>query len=62
MDFLRPEVFTSYAEVKNILSDVISEEKTPLQNAKLFLNTCTIISVIKKALPMWKLKQKKYGN
>ena len=28
-----PEVFASYAEVKNILSDEISEEKTPLQNA-----------------------------
>src|ERR1700712_1106371 len=35
MDFLRPEMFISYAEVKNILSNVISEEITPLQNAKL---------------------------
>jgi transglutaminase-like putative cysteine protease len=36
MDFLKPEIFISYDEVKNILNDIISEEKTPLQNAIAF--------------------------
>ncbi len=33
MDFLNPEIFASAEEVKNLLSDWIREEKTPLQNA-----------------------------
>jgi transglutaminase-like putative cysteine protease len=36
MDFLKPENFISYDEVKNILNEIISEEKTPLQNAVAF--------------------------
>jgi len=36
MDFLKPEIFISYDEVKNILNEIISEEKTPLQNAIAF--------------------------
>src|ERR1700690_4351018 len=33
MDFLKPEIFPSCNEVKNILDEFISQEKTPLQNA-----------------------------
>lgn len=33
LDFLKEEPFASYDEVKNILGEIISEEKTPLQNA-----------------------------
>ena len=33
LDFMKPEVFLSYAEVKNVLNNLISGEKTPLQNA-----------------------------
>ena len=33
MDFLAPEVFNSYGDVKNELSTIVTLEKTPLQNA-----------------------------
>ncbi len=33
MDFLKPEVFSSYDDVRNILNDFVTEEKTPLQNS-----------------------------
>jgi Transglutaminase-like enzymes, putative cysteine proteases len=33
IDFLQPEVFNSHEEVKNILTEFINAEKTPLQNA-----------------------------
>ncbi len=33
MDFLKPEIFPSYEEVKNTLKEFVSEEKTPLENA-----------------------------
>ena len=36
MDFLKPEIFISYDEVRNILNEIINEEKTPLQNAITF--------------------------
>ncbi len=35
MDFLTQETFNSYGDVKNELSNIVSEEKTPLQNASL---------------------------
>ncbi|MDQ6889758.1 MAG: transglutaminase family protein, partial [Bacteroidota bacterium] len=64
MDFLKPEVFTSSEEVKQILSDVISEEKTPLQNGILLseyvYNNFTyqkgITSVETKTEDVWQLK------
>ena len=64
MDFLIPEVFVSHAEVKNILSNVISEEKTPLQNAILlseyvynnFSYQKGITSVESKTEEVWQLK------
>jgi transglutaminase-like putative cysteine protease len=64
MDFLIPEVFISYADVKNILSNVVSEEKTPLQNA-IFLSEYVynnfnyqkgITSVETKTEEVWQLK------
>ncbi|MGH2563313.1 MAG: transglutaminase family protein [Ginsengibacter sp.] len=36
MDFLNPEIFASFAEVKNTLSEIMNEEKTPLQNGIAF--------------------------
>ncbi len=64
MDFLMPEIFISYAEVKDILSNVISEEKTPLQNAKLlseyvynnFSYQKGITNVETKTEEVWQLK------
>ena len=64
MDFLLPEVFVSYADVKNILSNVISEEKTPLQNAILlaeyvysnFSYQKGITNVETKTEEVWQLK------
>ena len=64
MDFLIPEVFISYTDVKNILSNVISEEKTPLQNALLlseyvynnFSYQKGITSVETKTDEVWQLK------
>ncbi|MEP6927741.1 MAG: transglutaminase family protein [Ginsengibacter sp.] len=64
MDFLIPEVFISYAEVKNVLSDVVSEEKTPLQNAILlseyvynnFSYQKGITNVETKTEEVWQLK------
>ena len=64
MDFLIPEVFISYADVKNTLSSIISEEKTPLQNAILlseyvynnFSYQKGITSVETKTEEVWQLK------
>jgi transglutaminase-like putative cysteine protease len=64
MDFLIPGVFISYADVKNILSNMISEEKTPLQNAILlseyvynnFSYQKGITNVESKTEEVWQLK------
>jgi len=64
MDFLKPEVFASYTEVKNTLTSIISEEKTPLQNAVLlseyvynnFNYQKGITSVETKTEDVWQLK------
>lgn len=64
MDFLIHEVFISYPEVKNILSNFISEERTPLQNAILlseyvynnFSYQKGITSVETRTEEVWQLK------
>ena len=56
MDFLKPENFVSHDEVKNILNEIIDEEKTPLKMPQHFPNMYIIISLIKKASPMSKPK------
>jgi transglutaminase-like putative cysteine protease len=64
MDFMVPETFNSYEEVKNILSEIVSEEKTPMQNAILLseyvYNNFTyqkgITSVETKTEDVWELK------
>ncbi|MEO8766664.1 MAG: transglutaminase family protein [Ginsengibacter sp.] len=64
MDFLKPEVFTSYADVKVILSGEVSGEKTPLQNATIlseyvynnFSYQKGITSVETKTEEVWQLK------
>lgn len=64
MDFIKPEIFTSAEEVKNILSHVIDSEKTPLQNASMlseyvynnFNYQKGITSVETKIEDVWKLK------
>ncbi len=35
IDFLKPEVFNSASEIKNILNDIVNEELSPLKNATL---------------------------
>jgi transglutaminase-like putative cysteine protease len=64
MDFLTPEVFSSYSEAKDILSYLMSDEKTPLQNATVlsdyvytnFNYQKGITSVETKLEEVWKLK------
>lgn len=64
MDFLKPEFFPSSAEVKKILKDFVTEEKTPLQNAtalsEYVYNTFTykkgITNVGTKTEEVWQLK------
>ena len=63
-DFLKQESFPSYNDVKNVLSGVVTREKTPLQNA-IFLSEYVydnftyqkgITSVETKTEEVWKLK------
>jgi transglutaminase-like putative cysteine protease len=64
MDFLKPEVFNSYEEVKNILNEIMTREKTPLQNATAlseyvytnFIYQKGITNVETKTEDIWKLK------
>ncbi len=64
MDFLKPEVFDSYEEVKNILGEIIITEKTPLHNATVlseyvynnFAYQKGITNVETKTEDIWKLK------
>ncbi len=64
MDFLKPEAFGSSEEVKNILNELVSEEKTPFQNAKVlseyiynnFLYQTGITNVETKTEEVWNLK------
>ena len=64
MDFMVPEVFISGEEVKNALSKIVSEDKTPLQNSILlseyvynnFSYKKGITSVESKTEDVWKLK------
>jgi transglutaminase-like putative cysteine protease len=64
MDFLKPEIFRSYEDVKNILSEIINFEKTPLQNATAlseyvyynFMYQKGITNVETKTEEVWKLK------
>lgn len=64
MDFLKPEAFGSSEEVKNILNDLVSEEKTPFQNAGIlseyiynnFLYQAGITNVETKTEEVWNLK------
>lgn len=64
MDFLKPETFTSNEEVRNILSEIVDEEKTPLQNGLIlseyvynnFNYQKGITSVETKIDDVWKLK------
>ena len=64
MDFLKPEIFASAEEVRNILSEIISEERTPLENAtrlsEYLYNNFTykkgITSVETKTEEVWRLK------
>jgi transglutaminase-like putative cysteine protease len=64
LDFLKQESFSSSHEVKNALSKIVSQEKTPLQNA-IFLSEYVydnfsyqkgLTSVETKTEEVWKLK------
>ncbi|MDQ6903088.1 MAG: transglutaminase family protein [Bacteroidota bacterium] len=64
MDFMVPEIFISREEVKNVLSEIMNEDKTPLQNSILlseyvynnFSYKKGITSVESKTEDVWKLK------
>ena len=64
MDFLKPEIFPSGTEIKNILNDFVNEENTPLQNAtalsEYVYNNFTyqkgITNVESKTEEVWQLK------
>ncbi len=64
MDFLKPEVFASAEEVKNTLKELVTERKTPLENAKTLseyvYNNFTykkgITNIGTKTEEVWKLK------
>ncbi len=64
IDFLKPESFASFAEVKNILSGIVNEDITPLKNITLFseyvYNNFSyqpgITSVETKLEDVWKMK------
>lgn len=64
IDFLAQEVFPSYNEVKDILTGLINEDKTPLQNSKIlsefiynnFKYKKGITNVETKTEEVWKLK------
>lgn len=64
MDFLKPEIFASNEEVKNILTEIINKENTPLQNAirlseyvyQNFTYQKGITSVETKTEEVWQLK------
>ena len=64
MDFLKPETFGSYDDVKIILNDFVSEGQTPFQNAKVlseyvynnFLYKAGLTSVETETEEVWKLK------
>ncbi len=64
MDFMIPEAFISQEEVKNVLNEIVSDDKTPLQNSTLlseyvynnFSYKKGITSVETKTEDVWKLK------
>jgi transglutaminase-like putative cysteine protease len=64
MDFLKPEVFPSFGDVKKILSDLVTEEKTPLKNVialsdyvyKTFTYQKGITDIGTKTEEVWQLK------
>lgn len=64
MDFLNPEIFASYDELKSILDDIVNKDKTPLENAILLCDYVYanfnyqkgITNVESKLEDVWRLK------